>query len=147
MRDYEQELFDAVTKLHDNLQYCMVSHFSTYSFNKGYKFVNSVDIITEHWVYDSFCGIEFVIDGIMLFVSDETFAVWDKDRPNDDPVFHHISDPGLDIIDKNSYFQCNIIEDLQGIRWELFPLIKKIRSTFFVEWCTREILEDGFKFI
>lgn len=147
MKDYEQELFDAVTKLHDNLQYCMVSHHTTGTLHKCYAFVNSIDINTEHWYYDGYCGIEFTIGNLNIFLSEDSFAVWDKDKPNDDPVFPHVTDLNLDIIDKNSYFQCSIIENLRGIRWELFPMMKKIRSTFFDEWVTREILEDGFKFI
>ena len=145
MRNYEQELFDALTKLHDNLQYCMVTIYENYW--KGYKFVNSAPISTEYWYYDGYEGIEFTIDNIKFFMCDETFAVWDKNNELHDPVFEHIKDIELDIIDKNSYFQCSLIENLQGIRWELFPIIKKIRSTFFDGISTKDYLDNGFKFI
>lgn len=148
MRDYEQELFDAVTKLHDNLQYCMVSYFIEGSAHLAYTFVNSVDIFTSHMFYDGYYGIEFGIDDLTIFITDESFAVWDntgEEYPKQ--LFSHVSDSNLEIIDKHSYFQCSIIENLQGIRWELFPMMKKIRSTFFEEWYTKSLLEDGFKFI
>lgn len=143
--NYEQELFDSVTKLCDSIQYCIV--YNSTGTYKQYQFVKCVNVIAEHWYYDTYHAIEFIFDDIRLCLGEDTFSVWHRNTDIKDAIYTHITDIELDITDKHSYFQYNLIEDLQGIRWEVFPLIKKIRNTFFEGISTKDFLEDGFTFI
>ena len=147
--NYEQLFFDFVTKLHNNLHYCIAAqHNDTWV---SYKFVNGINIDTEHFYYDGYYGIDFKFDGFRMFLMDDCFyfvdlAEEDKDV-NSKPAIDTCYDGGTDIVDKYSYFQYSITHDLKGIRWQTFLMIKEIRDTFFEGYSTRNYLENGFKFI
>lgn len=148
-KNYEQLFFDFVTKLHDNIQYCIVAHYENGWV--GYKFVNGIDIDTEHFYYDGYYGIDFKFDGYRMFLMDDCFYFVDLEEEDKDvnskPAIDTCYDGGTDIVDKHSHFQYSITHDLKGIRWQTFPMIAKIRDTFFEGVGTRIYLENGFQFI
>ncbi len=149
MNNYNEVFFDFLNTVIDNIQYCMLN--CNFKHAISYTYVNNCALSIELFYYDGYYGLDFNNDKYRFFITDEYFYFVDIEAEEKDvssePVIPCINDYNLDITDKESYFQCSMIENLQNVPFYCFPLIKRIRKAYFTDVSTRTVIKGGFRFI